>query len=150
MKRLTVRPGTTTGLVTTSAVSGGTAAASFADDFPEPFAALSLIAVTALAVGAVCRLRHRSELTELQRVAAERQLAIAERQLAEERARRAFIEGEYAGLVNDYNELIIEQAQRVGAQRSAGHDHGPRCQCGRRGPQPYLQLVEPLKRQGSA
>lgn len=143
MKRLPVRPGTTTGLITTSAVSGGTAASSVADDFPEPYAALSLIAVTAIAVSAVCRYLYRAEVTE-------HRLNAAERQLAEERARRAFIEGEYAGLVDDYNELVIEQAQRVGTQRSAGHDHGPRCQCGGRGPQSYLHLVEPLKRQGSA
>jgi hypothetical protein len=126
-------------------VTGGTAAVTTADDLPEPYAAVSLICLTALAVTAVRRVFTRVERSE-------RRLAAVERTLNEERSRRASLEAEYAGLVEDYNELIIEQAEQTGLTVYDGgqHDHGPRCRCGRRSPRPYLSLVEPETRQGSA
>jgi len=126
-------------------MTGGTAAVTVSDDLPEPYAAVSLVCLTAVAIGAVHRLITRT-------VTAERRLTAAHRRLAEERSRRARTEREYADLVKDYNELIIEQAEQTGLTVYDGgeHDHGPRCRCGRRGPRPYLSLVEPETRQGSA
>ncbi|MXM66734.1 hypothetical protein GR925_25715 [Streptomyces sp. HUCO-GS316] len=138
MKRPPFRPATA-GLATAAVTSGATAATG-ADDLPVPSAALSLVCFTALAVTAVRRLITRAET--------------AERRLTEERERRAHVEQEYADLVADYNDLIIEQAQDRGLiYRATGgqHSHGPRCQCRRRGPRPFLTLIDDAReRQGSA
>lgn len=124
------------GVTGTAAVTSGTAAITVADDLPEPFAALSLICVTAVAVSAVRYLAHR--------------LDIAERKLADERRRRAITEREYAALVEDFNALALEHAERsAGRFQEPEHRHGPRCTCGT-AQRPYLSLVEREPRQGSA
>lgn len=122
--------------VGTLAVTGGTATVTVADDLPEPYAALSLICVTALAVSAAVRLVHRLEG--------------AQRALRAERRRRATVEREYAALVEDFNDLALEHAERSADMLDRPeHEHGPRCTCGGRA-RPYLSLVEREPRQGSA
>jgi len=117
-------------------MTGGTAAVTVADDFPEPFAALCLICVTAVAVTAVLRIVHRAE--------------DAGRALAEERRRRQAAEAEYAALVEDYNAVVLENAHlSAGRFQQAEHEHGPRCTCGT-AQRPYLSLVGRQTRQGSA
>lgn len=129
----------TAGLVTTAAVCTGTATVTLADDLGEPYAALSIVCVAAVAISAVRRLITRAET-------AERRAAEAERKLGEERTRRATSEREYQDLVDDFNELAKAEALRV----ARDEDHGPRCQCRRRGPRPFLTLVNTEGRQGSA
>jgi hypothetical protein len=124
------------GLTGTGAVTSGTAAVTVADDFPEPFAALSLICVTAIAVTAVLRFVHRAE--------------DAERALADERRRRQAAEAEYAALVEDYNAVVLENAHlSAGRFQQPEHEHGPRCTC-HTAQRPYLSLVGRQPRQGSA
>lgn len=129
---------TTTGLACTATVTGGTAATTVADDLPEPYAALGLVCVTALAVTVVRRIVQR--------------LLDTERELASERAARQVLEREYGILAEDFNALALEHAERTISQLpNPEHDHGPRCTCRQRGPRPYLSLVdEPQRRQGSA
>lgn len=144
MKRPVIQPGNT-GLVTTAAVCVGTAAVTLADDLGEPYAALSIVCVAALAIHAVRRLLARAET-------AERKAASAKRQLEEERARRKTVEREYRDLVDDYNDLVRAEAGHFPRPATkAGHEgHGPRCQCRRRGPHPFLTLINTEGRQGSA
>lgn len=128
--------GTSTGLACTATVAGGTAATTVVDDLPEPYAAVGLVCVTALAVTVVRRLLQR--------------LLDTERDLAEERKARQVLEREYSVLAEDFNALALEHAERTISQLPE-HDHGPRCSCRQRGPRPYLSLVdEPQRRQGSA